>query len=159
MSIIMSDHRVIVIWIIGAVLIYGLGCYGTIKIFHTPPISTIAVSLLVIPFLLLLSYVGKMCWDTSVERKTIESKCLTSDDPKTFLEAIEFYSTLNRSYNARTNIPRAKEISEKFVEKILSERTDFLNDQQIVALVALLVKLDMEEDALLCIWHCYSRKT
>jgi len=159
MSIIMSDHRVIVIWIIGAVLIYGLGCYGTIKIFHTPPISTIAVSFIVMFFLFMLSNVGKMYWDISVERKMLESKCLTADDPKTFLEAVEFYSTLNHRDNARTNIPRAKEISEKFVEKILSERTDFLNDQQMVALVALLVELDMEEDALRCIQHRYSRKT
>ena len=82
----MSDHRVI--WIIGAVLIYGLGCYGTIKIFHTPPSSTIAASFIVMFFLFMLSYVGKMYWDISVERKMLESKCLTADDPKTFLEAV-----------------------------------------------------------------------
>lgn len=148
-----------IIGVVGIALIWGLGCYGTIKIFHISPGRIIALSVLIMFILFAFSIPGKMYWDISQERKKIEEKCLTDNDPKTFLEAVRFYSTLNYRDNARTNIPRAKEIGKQFVEKILSEGKDFLNDQQMIETIALLVDLNMKEEALRCFQHYCNRKT
>lgn len=148
-----------IIGVVGIVLIWGLGCYGAIKISHSPPGTTIFASVFIMLFLFAFLGVGKMYWDISQERKKIEEKCLTDNDPKTFLEAIRFYSTLNYRDNARTNIPRAKEIGKQFVEKILSGGKDFLNDQQMIETIALLAGLNMKEEALRCFQHYCNRKT
>lgn len=143
------------------VLIWGLGCYGVIKIFHGPTSATILISFFIIFFLVVFSCVGKMYWDIKQERKTIEESLTVNDnDPKTFLKSIEFYSTLNYRDNARTNIARAREIGKQFVEKILSGGKDFLSDQQIIETIMLLMGLNMKEEALRCFQHyVVNRKT
>ena len=153
----MSIKEIVVI--IGIVLIWGLGCYGTINIFHKPPSAIIPASFLFMLFLVAFFFLLKIHCGVRQERKMIEEKCLTANDPKTFLEALEFYSTLNWRDNARTDIPRAKEIGKRFTQKILSEGKDFLSDEQMIELIVLLGRLDMEKEALQCLQSYYNRKT
>lgn len=150
-----------IIWVGIAVLIWGLGCYGAIKIFHSHPVPVILLSFFIILFLFACFVVGKMHWDIGQERKNLEKSLLTvnDNDPETFLEAIEFYSTLNHRDNARTDIARAREIGKSFVKKILSDgERNFLSDYQMIKLIVLLGRLDMEEEALQCLQYYYDRK-
>lgn len=150
-----------IIWACAVIVsIWGLGCYGVIKIFHSPTSVAIFMSFLIILFLFAVSIVGKMYWDIRQERKTIEESLTVNDnDPKIFLKSIQFYSTLNYRDNARTNIARAREIGKRFVGKILSEERNFLSDYNMIELIVLLGRLDMEEEALQCLQYHYDRKT